>query len=517
MRYIIIRTNFGKKVGLGHIFRVKYLAEEFIKKKYKVIFFVDKNSEDNKILKKLKLNYLEIDVKNFNQKLDSNKILKIIKNINVKYIIIDDYRISSTWENTFYKKYKLIVIDDLANRKHKCHYLIDTGWYGNIETNKRYLKLVPKSTIKILGPRFFISDPNIKRKNIKQINIMFYFGAGTHIKVYFNLIKKITDDLKNNKSIKFYIVLGAYLKNNKKLNILFKKNKSIVIIENNLDIGKYISRINFYIGSTSSIINNLNYTNCVRILISLNKFQNINILNYENLGNYFFIKNIKKISLIKFTKLTNTIINNFLQIKLLHKKKNISVDKNGAKRIFNRIIKNTKDDFLIKQKKYFLNKLKPVDNTHINKFYISRIKKHNNMYSLNNKFEILDHYNWWFTNNRKIFYYNGANGETIYLWYELISFNQDKFWTCGLHTTNKKINFIDLAESYYLLINKLKKLKKYNILGVMYKKNIFIRRLNIENGFKEIINRNDKQKIILQKKLRIKKNDNLEYFRLNII
>ena len=49
MQEVIIRTNFGKNIGLGHLYRNLKLAEE-LKKLYKVIFAIDKKT---KILKKI--------------------------------------------------------------------------------------------------------------------------------------------------------------------------------------------------------------------------------------------------------------------------------------------------------------------------------------------------------------------------------------------------------------------------------------------------------------------------------
>ena len=44
MKEVIFRTNFSSEIGLGHIFRMKNLAYEFKRKKYKITFALDKEN-----------------------------------------------------------------------------------------------------------------------------------------------------------------------------------------------------------------------------------------------------------------------------------------------------------------------------------------------------------------------------------------------------------------------------------------------------------------------------------------
>ena len=47
MQEVIIRTNFNKNVGLGHLYRCLKLANE-LKKYYKITFAIDKKSKISK-------------------------------------------------------------------------------------------------------------------------------------------------------------------------------------------------------------------------------------------------------------------------------------------------------------------------------------------------------------------------------------------------------------------------------------------------------------------------------------
>ena len=138
MKEIIIRTNFNTKVGLGHFFRCKILKEKFEKKNFKVTFIID-NITKSKLTKNI--NILNLNQKRFNYLEDSKLVYEKIKNRDVCLILVDDYRIDFKWEKIFVKKgYIVAIIDDLANRKHYCDFLIDSGWYGkkkNVERRYR--------------------------------------------------------------------------------------------------------------------------------------------------------------------------------------------------------------------------------------------------------------------------------------------------------------------------------------------------------------------------------------------
>ena len=162
MKEIIIRTNFNKRIGLGHIARCKILNEFFNKKKIKTTFILDNNIKSN-ITEKL--NIINLGNKKYSPLDDAKKVFNKIQNKKILFVLVDDYRIDYKWENFFYKKgYKIVVLDDLANRKHVCNYLIDSGWHGEKLNRLRYLKLINKNANQLLGTQFKILNSKIKKK-----------------------------------------------------------------------------------------------------------------------------------------------------------------------------------------------------------------------------------------------------------------------------------------------------------------------------------------------------------------
>ncbi len=121
------------------------------------------------------------------QEQDSYETIDAIGSISserqVDYVIVDSYAINEKWEKKlrpFTKK--IFVIDDLANRKHECDFLLDQT-YG-IENSSKYDGLVPLSCVQFLGTPYSLLKPEYRklrqeidllRQEIK--NILVFFGG----------------------------------------------------------------------------------------------------------------------------------------------------------------------------------------------------------------------------------------------------------------------------------------------------------------------------------------------------
>ena len=80
-----------------------------------------------------------------------NRIGELDKKLDV--MVVDHYEIDHHWESIMAKSvHYLVVIDDLANRKHYCHFLLDPNFHRNPED--RYRGLVPPFSKLLLGPKY---------------------------------------------------------------------------------------------------------------------------------------------------------------------------------------------------------------------------------------------------------------------------------------------------------------------------------------------------------------------------
>jgi UDP-2,4-diacetamido-2,4,6-trideoxy-beta-L-altropyranose hydrolase len=78
----------------------------------------------------------------------------------IDWLVIDHYSIDKRWESYVSSHVKqMMVIDDMADRKHICILLLDQNY--SLKPN-RYDGLVPDNCIKLLGPRYALLRPQFR-------------------------------------------------------------------------------------------------------------------------------------------------------------------------------------------------------------------------------------------------------------------------------------------------------------------------------------------------------------------
>lgn len=175
---IFIRTDSSIKIGTGHAMRCLNLAKTLKERGVNVCFICNNDKGNiNDLIKSNNFSVYELPLNNeidfeyteFNWQFDVESTKRILlSQERVDWIIVDHYGIDEKWERSIRPfTNKIMVIDDLANRRHDCDLLLDNNLYLNMEN--RYNSLVPKNTIKLLGPRYlqFRSEFYETRKEIK--------------------------------------------------------------------------------------------------------------------------------------------------------------------------------------------------------------------------------------------------------------------------------------------------------------------------------------------------------------
>ncbi|OPH54551.1 UDP-2,4-diacetamido-2,4,6-trideoxy-beta-L-altropyranose hydrolase [Paenibacillus ferrarius] len=198
---IVIRADASLFIGTGHIMRCLTLAEQLIARQHEVIFicrdhygnmidfirnkgyqvFVLYGVDHNENREEVYLNWLGADWYT-----DAQQTIDYLKQLNsVDWVIVDHYAIDWRWEEqvlSYMESTQIFVIDDLANRRHTCHILLDQNLSMNLLT--RYRKLLPDSTTTYLGPsyallrdEFIYSRKTVKIRNGNIKNITVFYGG----------------------------------------------------------------------------------------------------------------------------------------------------------------------------------------------------------------------------------------------------------------------------------------------------------------------------------------------------
>jgi len=165
---VVFRADASLQMGTGHIMRCLTLAEA-LKKEAVEVEFICREHEGNLIerieLQDFKVHVLPLSQNTAiddglygsqwlgaNQQEDAALCLPILEKIKPDWLIVDHYSLDQTWQSVLAKCFsKLMVIDDLANRKHQCDVLLDQT-YGRNESD--YAGLVPKGSQLLLGSEY---------------------------------------------------------------------------------------------------------------------------------------------------------------------------------------------------------------------------------------------------------------------------------------------------------------------------------------------------------------------------
>lgn len=197
---IVFRVDSSAQVGSGHLMRCLTLADQ-LHKKYKgaKIYFIARmlGGNLNQLIENngyewLKLPSMEADENltgyekwlTVQQDVDAQQTAEKLQMLGqVDLLVVDSYALDEKWENVVraYAK-KIMVIDDLANRRHNCDILLDQNYYADM--GQRYEGLVPKICEMRIGPSYALLREEfyeLKKKLIKRDgsikNIFIFFGG----------------------------------------------------------------------------------------------------------------------------------------------------------------------------------------------------------------------------------------------------------------------------------------------------------------------------------------------------
>jgi len=185
MTRILFRCDASLKIGSGHIMRCRTLARELKLQGAEVLFICRPQPGDlisllEKEFRVLKLPNQSLSVceglegrelysawLGCSQKKDADECLKTLKAAgihNIDWLVVDHYSLDSDWHYKFKlginpdATFKLLVIDDLADRPHQADLLLDQNFIGTAG-EKRYQTLIPSSCRQLLGPHYSLLGP----------------------------------------------------------------------------------------------------------------------------------------------------------------------------------------------------------------------------------------------------------------------------------------------------------------------------------------------------------------------
>jgi UDP-2,4-diacetamido-2,4,6-trideoxy-beta-L-altropyranose hydrolase len=247
---VIIRVDASHLIGSGHVMRCLTLADKMKRIGYDVLFlcrdlpgncyelikhrghnyhlltFSSSSRVQREILKEWHGDTIEAIPRStrddginehystwlgVTQHQDAEDVMALIQDQSFDACVVDHYALDYRWEQMIkpYVKH-LLIIDDLATRRHDCAMLIDHNYYWNAP--HRYDQLVPSTCIKLLGPDYalvntqFYEIGKARAPKTKLERVLVFLG-GVDIR---NDTQRVVDALLSStlKSCQIDVVLG---------------------------------------------------------------------------------------------------------------------------------------------------------------------------------------------------------------------------------------------------------------------------------------------------------------------
>jgi UDP-2,4-diacetamido-2,4,6-trideoxy-beta-L-altropyranose hydrolase len=166
---IAIRVDASQQIGTGHFMRCLTLAEALKQRGARIRFIsrhmpdyllviaedrgyetmLFKSPEENSVVDEL----VHSCWLGTSQQVDAEESIRLLSDQTWDWMIVDHYALDCRWERALRPSIKhLLVIDDLADRKHDCDMLLDQNFYADMDT--RYAGKVSVYCRLLLGPRY---------------------------------------------------------------------------------------------------------------------------------------------------------------------------------------------------------------------------------------------------------------------------------------------------------------------------------------------------------------------------
>lgn len=275
---IIFRCDSSTIIGTGHVIRCLTLANvlkkngincEFICREHKGNLIQYIKNQGFNVYKLLTPEKSEGNKKNsisthaswlgVSQEQDARNCEPILRQIRPYWLVVDHYALDENWEKMIrpYCK-KIMVIDDLADRKHDCDLLLDQNISADQE---KYQLLTPKNCQIFTGPKFALLRPEFekwrkysinRRKEGKIKKILITFGGVDNE----NFTCKILEILYQShlpKTIEITVVMGETAPHLNKVKELVKKivNPIQVLVDIN-NMAEVMANSDLAIGAAGS-------------------------------------------------------------------------------------------------------------------------------------------------------------------------------------------------------------------------------------------------------------------------
>jgi UDP-2,4-diacetamido-2,4,6-trideoxy-beta-L-altropyranose hydrolase len=486
---IVFRVDASIQMGTGHTMRCLALAQA-LKDNGDSVEFICRKHEGNLISKihSNGFNVLELNLPKedkidnklshshwlgVTQQRDAIDCINALQSSKIDWLIVDHYGIDEDWEQQL-KRYcrKLMVIDDLADRKHLCDILLDQT-YGREQQD--YKKLLPKSCILLLGSQYALLRSEFlkwrkyslnHRSNTEFRKILINMG-GVDID---NITSKLLEELEGcclSNNIEVIIIMGDTSPHIDSVRVKANESPYKVEVKTNVDnMAEIMSSADFAIGAAGA-------TTWERCCLGLPTIQMIVANNQTLIANKLHLINAIEF-MENMSNLSSHINNIFKYYKKMSLVSSSIVDGKGVERVV-KCISSSVDNYtnaLI---------IRPAESIDSN-FVYSLQTKESRRYFINTDVPVMDEHTNWFdrvmsSHNSQLFILISNNYKSGIL--KLSNLNENMVDISIIISTNFRGSGI--AKNAIKVIDNL--MPDKNLKAVIHNQNIASRKVFIKSDF----------------------------------
>jgi UDP-2,4-diacetamido-2,4,6-trideoxy-beta-L-altropyranose hydrolase len=189
---VVVRADASPAIGSGHVMRCLTLAERLGAGGASVRFI--SRACPGELAERIHAQGHELDLLpsapdavatfDVDWQQDAQAVEHLLRHTPPDWLIVDHYGLDRHWEEMLRPHVgRIMAIDDLANRPHRCDLLLDQNYYPALE--QRYRNLVPVTCHQLLGPCYallrqeFVQARKILAPRDGQVRrILVFFGGG---------------------------------------------------------------------------------------------------------------------------------------------------------------------------------------------------------------------------------------------------------------------------------------------------------------------------------------------------
>ncbi len=171
---VIFRVDSSGEIGFGHLSRCINLAEELRTRGNDVTFVCRDlvgagiSSLEERLFRTVLLPRTTGAV---SESIDVAESISALAGTRPDWAVLDSYSLGFDWETAIRPFVeKIVVIDDLADRKHNCDLFLDQNYTAR--SQESYVSRVSKSAQFLIGPRYALLDSQFRQLRILKIVLL---------------------------------------------------------------------------------------------------------------------------------------------------------------------------------------------------------------------------------------------------------------------------------------------------------------------------------------------------------